>query len=236
MNCIAIDDEPLALNVIREFCRKIDFINLLDTFTNPFDAMKHLNRGEVDVMFLDIHMPNITGMEFFRSLTRPPLLIFTTAFTQHALEGFELDAIDYLVKPIPFQRFLRAVNKANELLLSRKNIQNPTPHVQASGYMMVKAEYKTIKVNFNEIKYVEGVKDYVKLGLTGKNILTKTTMKNIEDKLPSDKFIRVHKSFIVSIDYIKAIENNMIIIDDKRIPIGDNYKENFNGFLDSKRI
>ena len=236
MNCIAIDDEPLALNIIREFCGKVDFLNLVDTFINPIESLDLIKKGEVDLIFLDIHMPNITGLEFLMSIPRPPMVIFTTAYTQHALEGFNLDAIDYLVKPISFDRFLRAVNKANELHFSRKGSTVKENTKSETDFIWVKADYKTIKVNLNNIQFIEGVKDYVKMHIDGKNIITKTTMKNIEEKLPSEIFVRVHRSYIVSIHHIKAIENNRIIIENVRIPIGEMYKEEFYKRLDSRRI
>jgi len=236
MNCIAIDDEPLALNVISEFCDKVYFVNLLGTFINPIESIPLISEDKVDLIFLDIQMPNITGLEFLRTLHHPPMIIFTTAYTQHALEGFELDAVDYLVKPIPFDRFLRAVNKASELLLSRKNIADRNKHENNSDFFMVKADYRTVKINFDDISYIEGVKDYVNIHLVEKNILTKTTMKNIEEKLPSDVFVRVHRSYIISLNHIKAIENNRIVIGNKYLPIGNMYKNTFNKLLDSKRI
>jgi two-component system LytT family response regulator len=234
MNCLAIDDEPLALNVIKDFCKKINYLNLVATCTGAADAIKYLSQENIDLIFLDIHMPHITGLEFIKSLSNPPLVIFTTAYTEHALQGFESNAIDYLVKPVPFERFLKAVNKAYELINLRKknpvNISQKKDNIM-SGYLMVKVAYSTIKINFSDILYIEGLKDYIKIYTGSRPVLTKSTMINIEEKLPAEHFIRVHKSYIVSISKINKIENNRIIFGEKRIPVGNNYKINFNNII-----
>ncbi len=241
MNCIAIDDEPLAINVIKDFCNKIDYINLLATFNSAVEAVKLLNQSTVDLIFLDIQMPHISGLEFIKSLPNPPLVIFTTAFSEHALQGFELNAIDYLVKPIPFDRFFKAINKAYELYNLRKKSQEtiiiPENIVeQPADYIMIKVEYSTVKVEFKDILYIEGLKDYVKIYAGPRPMLTKSTMKNIEEKLPSNKFIRIHKSFIVSISNIQVIENNRVVMGEKRLPIGEQYKEAFYNLLNKNRL
>lgn len=223
MNCIAIDDEPLALEVIKDFCSKVDFLNLKKVFTNAISAFQFLNDHKIDLIFIDIQMPHITGLEFIKNLNNPPLVIFTTAYSEHALEGFELDATDYLVKPIPFDRFLKAVSKAYKIC----NLNNSSKN-EPDTYMLVKVEYSTQKVVFNDIQYIEGLKDYVKIIINGKTLLTKSNLKKMERKLPFNQFIRVHKSFIVSLSKIEKIENNRIIFGDVRIPIGDFYKEDFN--------
>ncbi|MBN1186593.1 MAG: response regulator transcription factor [Bacteroidales bacterium] len=237
MNCLAIDDEPLALNVIKEYCERIDFLNLVTTCTSAMEALKYLNTQKVDLLFLDIQMPHISGLEFIKTLSSPPILIFTTAFPQHALEGFDLNALDYLLKPIPFDRFLQAVNKAFDLHnlrnkgISAQDTPTNTTARAKPEYLMIKVEYSTKKINLKDIEYIEGLKDYVKIYIEHKPILTKSTMKNIESKLPEDEFVRVHKSFIVSLSHIKAIENNRIIIGDKYIPVGNQYKQKFNGIV-----
>lgn len=241
MNCLAIDDEPLALNVIKEFCDKVSFVNLLATCSNAVDAINVINGQHVDLLLLDINMPHISGLEFIKTLVNPPLIIFTTAYSEHALEGFELDAVDYLVKPIPFERFLKALNKAQELFMLRNQKTNEQPaQVEYStpqhSYMMVKVEYSMVKVDFKDIKYIEGVKDYLKIVIPGKSLLTKSTMKNMEEKLPAGQFIRVHKSYIVSIPNIEKIERNRIIYGDKYIPVGDLYKDEFYRVLDGYKL
>lgn len=240
MKCIAIDDEPLALNIIKDYARRIDYIDLVACCTNPLEAIKILNKEEIDLIFLDIQMPNISGMDLIRALGKTPLFIFTTAYSNYALEGYELNALDYLLKPFSFERFFKAVNKAYEISMLRKSkhsygIQGNDYH-EPEKYLMVKVEYSTVRLDINEIQYIEGLKDYVKIYAGKKPLLTKSTMKNIEEKLPSDTFVRVHKSFIVSVAKIDAIENNRIMIGDKHIPIGNQYKNDFNNFLESKRL
>ncbi|TFG44028.1 MAG: response regulator transcription factor [Bacteroidia bacterium] len=229
MNCIAIDDDLSALRIIKEYCLKIQFVNLAGTFSNPFEAVHTINNNQVDLIFLDIVMPQITGPEFLKTLYNPPMVIFTTAFREYAAEGFECDAVDYLVKPISFERLSKAVNKAFRLI----KVKNPsaipgeeTPGIPL-GFLMVKVEYTTIRVNLNDILYIEGLKDYVKIYAEGRLILTKTTMKNIIEKLPSGFFFRVHKSYIISVDKIDMIENSRIVIGNQRIPIGESYRTPF---------
>jgi DNA-binding LytR/AlgR family response regulator len=240
MNCIAIDDEPLALDIIREFCQKTSYLNLIDVFTNPLDAVKVLNKNNVDLIFLDIHMPNISGLEFLETLHNPPMVIITTAFTEHAILGFEKDVVDYLLKPFSFERFIKSVNKAYELFTLRNNTVEvkdiEKKNEGSSGFLMIKVEYRTIRVNLDDIQYIEGLKDYVKIFVDKKPFLTKTTMKNLEEKLPSHLFSRVHKSFIVSVSKIDSIENNRIIIGKQLIPIGELYKTAFYELIDKNRI
>jgi DNA-binding LytR/AlgR family response regulator len=242
MRCLAIDDEPLALNIIRDFCSKIDFIQRFESCSNPFDALRILNSTEIDLIFLDIQMPNITGLEFARSIDKLPEIIFTTAYSEHALAGFDLSAVDYLVKPFSFERFLKAVNKAYEIYALRKQKQQAETtfgeivRKEEMKYLMIRVEYSTVKLDLNSILFIEGLKDYVKIHTRGKMILTKTTMKNIEEKLPADQFVRVHKSFIVAFEKIESIENNRIRIGEIRIPVGDQYKASFYKMLDSRRL
>jgi DNA-binding LytR/AlgR family response regulator len=225
MNCIAIDDEPLALDIIKRFCSELRFINMIGTYTNPLDSIKVLNDVEIDLIFLDIEMPNITGFNFLKSLSTVPLIIITTAFPEHALQGFEVSAVDYLLKPFSFERFVKAVTKAFELNSLRKGTSHYGTH--DSEFLLVRVDYNTVKIDINNILYIEGLKDYVKIYCSSRPILTKSTLKNFEAKLPSDNFIRVHKSFIVSLSKVKSIENNRIIIGEARIPIGDQFKCQF---------
>ena len=243
MNCIAVDDELLALNVIKDFCSRIPFLNLIETCSNAMDAIKLINKHEIDLIFLDIQMPYITGVEFCKSLgtTYSPLIIFTTAYSDHALEGFELNAVDYLIKPIPFERFFQSVNKAYELIELRKkktpsHVIYKDTNAEQPGYLMIKCEYTTVKIIFKNIIYIEGLKDYIKIFTEEKMFLTKSTMKNIEAKLPNNIFMRVHKSFIVSLPKINKLENNRIIFGDKRIPVGDQYKKTFHNLINEYRL
>jgi DNA-binding LytR/AlgR family response regulator len=251
MNCIAIDDEPLALNIIEEFCLKIDFLNLEKKCSSAFEAIEIVNRKNIDLIFLDIHMPDISGLDFFKSIPNPPMVIFTTAYSEFALDGFELNAVDYLVKPIPFNRFFLAVNRAYELfnLRSSDNEKNEAiapdsnsmqnnrqEYSNSQKFLLIKVEYSTVRVDFDTILYIEGLKDYIKIYTTEKMLLTKSTMKNIQSRLPELMFFRVHKSFIVSFNYIRKIENNRIVIREKYIPIGEQYKEKFYKYVNENRL
>ncbi len=238
MKCIAIDDEPLALNIIENFCAKVPFLKLCRCFNSAIDALEYLRAEPVDLMFLDINMPHITGVEFARVLDTPPMIIFTTAYQDYALTGFELNAIDYIVKPFSFDRFLRAVNKAYELQMLREtaSVQRPDP----DRYIMIKVEYSTVKVFIKDITYIEGLKDYIRICTPQKNFVTKSTMKNIVDKLPANEFIRIHKSFIVSIDKITSFENNHIHLANGseivKIPLGSQYRDSFSHFLEQNKL
>jgi len=234
MNCIAIDDEPLGLNIIKEFCTKTGFLNLVACYTNPFDALKTLREQQIDILFLDIQMPNISGIDFFKSLSNPPMVIFTTAYSEHAHHGFEVNAVDYLVKPFPFERFIKAINKAYDLkTLKKDSLHQPSGH---TDFLMIRVDYNTVRVDLKDILYIEGLKDYIKLFCAGKRFLTKSTLKNIEEKLPEDGFSRVHKSYIVALDKIERIENNRIIIGENYIPIGDQFKSIFYNKLKEKML
>ncbi len=241
MKCIAIDDEPLALNIIKDFCSKIDFLELEGSFFNAIEASKVINEHNIDLIFIDINMPNLSGLDFVKTLKNPPLIIFTTAYAEHALKGYELNAIDYLLKPIPFDRFFQAVNKAYEIYSLRNNTtvaaDHPIPTEEPSqSYILVKAEYATVRINLSEILFIEGIKDYVKIKMADRQVLTKCTMKAMEEKLPSDNFIRVHKSFIISMEKIDKIENNRIYIENAIIPIGNSFKADFNQSISKYRL
>jgi len=233
MNCLAIDDEPLALNIIKDFCSKLDYIHLVDCFTNAIDALGILDKESIELIFLDIQMPNINGLEFIKTMANPPMIIFTTAFSEHALEAYDLNVLDYLVKPIPFDRFLKSVNKAHSLQLLQRSHREKS---SVQEFMMVKANHATIKVSFNDIMYIEGLKDYVKIFILNQMILTKSTMKNIEKKLPKQHFIRIHKSYIINLSNIEIIEHNHIIYGGERLPIGNSYRRAFNEMIEQYQL
>jgi len=238
INCIAIENDPTALRVIKEYCSKIQFLNLTGIFSNPFEAVHAINNSQPDLMFIDVVMPQITGPEFIKTLYNPPLVIFASAHREYAIEGFDCDAVDYLLKPISFERFSRAVNKAFQLMRIKSPAETPSgePLTSTGRFLLVKVEYTTMRVDLGEILFIEGLKDYVKIHAEGRLILTKTTMKNIMDKLPSESFFRVHKSYIISLDKIDLIENSRIVIGSQRIPIGESYRPGFFELLNRNMI
>ncbi len=252
MNCLAIDDEPLALNIIEAFCAKTEFLILIKKCTSAFEAIEYINKQNIDLIFLDIQMPEITGLDFLKSLPNLPMVVFTTAYSEFALDGFELNAVDYLVKPIPLGRFFKAANRAYELYNLRHNenkkeeqshvsnnnrtIIKQSTNIEEKKFLLIKVEYSTVRVDFDNILYIEGLKDYIKIYTTDKMFLTKSTMKNIQSKLPEIMFFRVHKSFIVSFNHIRKIENNRIVINEKYIPIGEQYKEVFYKYVNQNRL
>lgn len=230
MTCLIIDDEPLAIELLEDFVSKIPFLKLEKSCSNAFEAMHEIQSKKIDLIFSDIEMPDFTGIEFMKSLEKKPLIIFTTAYSHYAVEGFNLNAVDYLVKPIPFHRFIKAVNRAQEVFKLKKKQETAIPEMEVQSkidFIFVKSEYENVKVNLNSIKYIEGLKDYIKIySDRPKPILTLNSLKAFEDKLP-ENFIRVHRSFIVSLNYIDSVQRNRIVIDKVRIPIGQNYKDEF---------
>ncbi len=220
LKCIIVDDEPLAQEVLENYIQRLaGELNLIKKCSNALDAFESLHNEKIDLLFLDIQMPVIDGLSFLKSLKNPPSVILTTAYPNHALEGFELDVADYLLKPISFERFLKAVNKVIELRKSGINGEGSTE------YMFVKVDSKLVKVNYSDIIYIEGMKDYLKIFVKERPLVVHQTMKKIEDLLPKNKFVRVHKSYIVSIGAVNSIVGNFIEINGKEIPIGANYKE-----------
>lgn len=232
MKCVIIDDEPLAVDIIETYIQKISGLEIVATCNNPLEAITILNRNKVDLVFLDIEMPNFSGIDLVKTLDSIPQFIFTTAYPEYALDGFNLNATDYLVKPIPFDRFLKAVSRAKEKhdLRGMTYDHSPTnllvPGEVKNDFIFVKSEYDNIKINIEDIKYIQGLKDYIKIytASTKKAILTLSNFKEIQDKLPSKQFLRVHRSYIVNITFIKSIQKTKIVIDEIRIPIGETYK------------
>jgi two-component system, LytTR family, response regulator len=236
INCIAIDDEPLALDVISHHVDRIPFLNLKSKFTNAFEAIDFLHKEKVDVLFLDIQMPELTGFELLRTLNHKPAVIFTTAYPNYALESYELDAIDYLVKPIPFERFLKAVNKVKQRISLPTEMPETTTNSVAPEFIFIKTEYKTVKIFLDDILFIESEKDYVAFQLKNEKILSLLSMKAVEEFLPKENFIRVHRSYIVAFNKIEAIERFNITIHKKIIPIGDSYRDFFKLLIDSKKL
>lgn len=236
MRCIAVDDESLALDLLEDNIKKVPFLTLVKRCKNAFEAHEAVMKESVDLIFLDIQMPGISGVQFLQSVVSPPLVIFITAYEQFALDGFNLDVVDYLLKPVSFDRFLKAANKAHELFTMKNNtVVAGTP---TSEYLFVNAEYNLIKINVKDIVYIEGLKDYIKIFIanTPRPIITRMSLKLIEEKLPAEQFIRVHKSFIVSIDKIVSIRKGKISINNVQVPISEHYKENLYRFIDPKNL
>ncbi|WP_299456100.1 LytTR family DNA-binding domain-containing protein [uncultured Microscilla sp.] len=228
IRCIIVDDEPLATDILEAYVSKIAFLELVQICANAFEALDCVKKNTIDLIFLDINMPDLSGIEFLNALPQKPAVIFTTAYADYAIEGFNLDAVDYLLKPISFDRFLKAANKAESFLVSKQLGKEVVGFDEApTEYLFVKTEYKIVKVNLKDIWYVEGLKDYIKIVTSGGQLLTLQSMKNMLETLPDVQFMRVHKSYIVAMAYIETIERNKIKIQDKWIPIGTTYRDQF---------
>ena len=225
LRCIAVDDEPLALELLEDNISKVPYLQLVAKCSNAMEAMKVLQQQPADLIFLDIQMPGLTGLQFIQSMTEKPMIILITAYEKYALEGFNLDVTDYLVKPVSLDRFVKACNKAKELYELKNR-----PNKDASSnpdYFFVNVDYSLLKINFNDIRYVEGLKDYIKIHLksSSRAIITRMAMKAIEEELPVAKFLRIHKSYIVSLEHITAIRKNSVFLDEMELPVGENFRE-----------
>lgn len=231
MNCIVVDDEPFALELAADYVRKTPFLELVGTFSNPVKALAFLMEREVDLVFLDINMPELSGMQLLHALPRKPMVVFTTAYPEFGAESYNYDAVDYLLKPINYARFLKAVNKAVELQnLKKKDKPAPAePAIPAhdKSHVLIKSGTQTFKVKLEDILYVEGAGNYMAFCTRGKKILSLLTMKEALDLLPADQFVRVHKSYIVSLHHLDVIERHQVTIAGKAIPIGLTYREQF---------
>src|SRR6266487_240688 len=224
IHCVIIDDEPLARKGLKEYIADVNFLNLVDEFDNPIKASELLSKGTVQLLFLDIQMPKITGLDFFRSLRHAPPVIFTTAYPQYALDGFDLNALDYLVKPISFERFLKAALKAKEYYEVRRHNEEEA-RGKKEDYFFIKADNKLVKIFFDEILFVEALQNYVIIHTPDKKYITYLTFKSVEEYLPADRFIKTHKSYIISASKINSIEGNDIRIGSHHVPISRNEKE-----------
>ncbi len=231
LKTLAIDDEPLALKLLIDYIEKTPFLDLVAGFDNPIDAMEFITTHMVDLIFLDIQMPDLTGIEFAKTLQNPPKLIFTTAFDKYAVEGFKLNAVDYLLKPFNYQEFLQATQKARNLI----ELEQSANHQVESDkeFLFLKSEHKIRRISFGHIMYIEGLKDYVKVYIDNepKPILSLTSMKSILSKLPDKKFMRVHRSFIVNLEKIETIERGRIVFGKTYIPVSDQFKDEFQEFV-----
>jgi DNA-binding LytR/AlgR family response regulator len=234
IRCIVVDDEPFAIELLEDFIKKVPFLKLVHTCESALEALEILKKGNIDLIFLDIKMPDINGLDLLKSLKRPPVVIFTTAYSEFAVESYNLDALDYLLKPIPFDRFLKAANKAREYLeeTGYSLVPGDQTEKEVKEYFFVKANYQILKINFKDIIYLEGLKDYVKIYCGSKPIITNQSMKYFESKLPAGIFVRVHRSYIISMDKITSISKNRVQIGDKFIPVSGSFRDSFFQLID----
>lgn len=246
INVIIVDDEPLAQDVLETYIEKIPDLNLVQKCSNALEANEALRSNDIDLMFLDIQMPQLTGTDFLRSLANPPVVIFTTAYSNYAVDGFELNALDYLLKPISLERFLKAANKAVEQIeLKRRGTQDEgapvnSPTEAEADFMFVKADKKLVRVYYHDVVYIEGLKDYVIIRQTDSRVVTLQTMKSLEEKLPSHIFRRIHRSYIVNIHKIDAVMGNMVEVQEKgqakHLPVGKNYRDDLLELINKNRL
>lgn len=233
IHCICIDDEPLALKQMAAYIEKTPFLELSGQFESALSAMDFVASNNVDLMFVDINMPDLSGMEFVKTLSNGPKVIFTTAYSEYALEGFKVNAVDYLLKPISYADFLKAANKAKDLYFSEPEESESIGH--GDDFLFIKSEYKVVRVNYRDIKYIEGMREYVRIYLDNDApVMALMSIKKLVEHLPEASFMRVHRSFIVNLAKITTIERNRIVFDKTYIPISDQYKNAFQEFLDNK--
>jgi DNA-binding LytR/AlgR family response regulator len=226
IRCLAIDDEPLALELLEDNISKVPFLQLISACDSVMDAMKVMQKESIDLIFLDIQMPGLTGLQFIESMTEKPMIILITAYKQYALESYNLDVLDYLVKPVSLDRFIKSCNKANQLFELRSFHKNGSSSARPE-YIFVNADYKLIKITLADIIYIEGLKDYIKIHLKSSQhpVVTRMPIKTIEEQLPAEQFIRIHKSYIVSVSFITAIRKSSVFIDLLELPLGDTYRD-----------
>ena len=243
IKCLAIDDEPLALQKLSSYVKKTPYLQLVGACQSALEAKEIMQKEWIDAIFIDINMPDLNGMEFVKQMDRPPMVVFTTAYSEYALEGFKVDAVDYLLKPFGLQDFLRAAQKVRH----RYELENPAiqsnPNEEAVGIdadaMYLKSDYKTVRINISDIRYVEGMSEYLKIYLEGekKPLIVLLSMKRLEERLPSNTFMRIHRSYIINLKKIREVNKNRVVLgEDAYLPIGDLYKETFNDYLTSKFV
>jgi DNA-binding LytR/AlgR family response regulator len=232
ISVIAIDDEPLALQLIESYIKKTPDLDLLGTFDNPIDASGFISDNVVDLVFLDIQMPDLTGIDFIKLIEKGPKIVFTTAFEKYAIEGYKLDVVDYLLKPFSYEEFLCAVKKAERFI--KLEAKPRLSFDEGNRFLFLKSDYKIKRINLDDILYIEGLKDYVKVYTRNdpKPVLSLASLKQLESKLPENKFMRVHRSYIVNLERIETIERSRIVFGKEYIPVSDQYREKFQQFLD----
>ena len=238
ITCLIVDDEPLARNLLKEYVNKVPYLDLKGTCSNAIEAMELMRRHPVDLLLLDIQMPDITGTTFVKTLQRKPLVIFTTAYSDYALESYDLDVVDYLLKPITFERFLRAIDKVGQRVTSVTVVTavKPTQGEAESSFIFVKDGTKLVKVRWEDILYIEGLKDYVTIHTREKKIVTLQRLKTLETQLPANKFIRIHNSYIVALGAIDVIHKNDVQVGKTLLPISDTYRRAFREFIEKNHL
>ncbi len=233
ISCIIIDDEPYALDLVEDYVTKTPFLELKGKCLSAFEALQIMNTEKIDLVFSDIQMPDLNGIDFSKTLSANTKVVFTTAFKEYAFDGFKVDAIDYLLKPFNYQEFLKSATKALERIAKH---EEKRPGFTNDNFIFVKSEYKQVKINLNEVYYFEGLKDYIKIWLSSqpKPILTLMSLKTLEQELPGEKFMRVHRSFIIALDKIESVERSQVVINKERISVADQYKGKFQEFIENK--
>jgi DNA-binding LytR/AlgR family response regulator len=228
LKCLAIDDEPMALEVVKDYIKKIPFLELVNSYRDSLKAIDYLQQNDVDVIFLDINMPDLTGIQFLKSLVSKPMIIFTTAYSKYAVESYNYNAVDYLLKPIEFERFVKAANKALQLYQQKNSTAHNTDQsVQENYSILIKSGTEIFNVKTNEIQYIESAGNYVTLYLIDRKIMSLYSITKLLNELPSNDFFRVHKSFVVNLNYVTKIERHQVTIGENKIPIGKIYRETF---------
>jgi two-component system LytT family response regulator len=230
LRCLIVDDKPLAIDLLADYVQKVSFLELASTTTNPLEGLTLVREQNIDLVFLDIQMPELNGIQFIKIAGKHCNVILTTAYSKYALDGYEHDVVDYLMKPISFERFYRAAEKARQLMGAAESKNNATetlPNEPSTAYLFIKTEHRIQRVNLSEVLYIEALQNYIAVNTAGQKVLSLITMKKIEEQLPKKDFVRVHKSFIVGLRHISSVERSRIFIGDTIIPVGDNYRDNF---------
>lgn len=230
LNCLIVDDEPVALDILENYIGRVYFLNLVRKCQHAIEAMQILEENPIDLIFLDIQMPGVNGLQFLKSIITRPVVIFTTGYREYALDGYDFDVADFLLKPFDFERFLKAVNKASNIV--SKTSRQPVIVPQQQSYIFIKSDYKLLKISVDDILYIEGLKDYIKIYTRQKLFLTLMSMTSIEEKLPAGEFCRIHRSYIISLDKIDSVSRHRVVISEKFIPISIPYREKFYAIID----